>query len=42
MTMRESLTDSQIRDLILVILDENRTMTVATVRADGWPQATVV
>lgn len=29
-------------DLVRRILDENRTMTVATVRADGWPQATIV
>lgn len=27
---------------ILALLDENRIMTVATVRPDGWPQATMV
>lgn len=27
---------------VLEILDENRVMTVATVRPDGWPQATMV
>ncbi|HEY5411880.1 MAG TPA: pyridoxamine 5'-phosphate oxidase family protein [Caulobacteraceae bacterium] len=27
---------------ILQLLDENRVMTVATLRPDGWPQATVV
>src|SRR5579862_2326776 len=27
---------------VLEILSEHRLMTVATVRADGWPQATVV
>ncbi|MEO8453685.1 MAG: pyridoxamine 5'-phosphate oxidase family protein [Sphingomicrobium sp.] len=26
----------------LEILDANRTMTIATVRPDGWPQATIV
>jgi uncharacterized pyridoxamine 5'-phosphate oxidase family protein len=33
---------SGLKDLILRILDDNRTMTVATLRADGWPQATTV
>jgi general stress protein 26 len=28
--------------LVTRVLDENRTMTVATLRPDGWPQATVV
>lgn len=27
---------------VMRILDENRTMTVATLRPDGWPQATMV
>ena len=30
------------RTKILQLLDENRVMTVATLRPDGWPQATVV
>ena len=32
----------ELRDLILRLLDENRIMTLATNRPDGWPQATVV
>jgi nitroimidazol reductase NimA-like FMN-containing flavoprotein (pyridoxamine 5'-phosphate oxidase superfamily) len=32
----------EIRDSIIRILDEHRLMTLATVRPDGWPQATVV
>jgi general stress protein 26 len=31
-----------LRDFIVRILDEHRIMTLATNRADGWPQATVV
>jgi general stress protein 26 len=31
-----------LKDLILRILDENRVMAIATVRPDGWPQATMV
>ncbi len=34
--------DPQLKDTILNVLDENRIMTVATVRPDGWPQATIV
>lgn len=30
------------RQKILALLDEHRIMTVATVRPDGWPQATTV
>lgn len=33
---------AELRDHILRILDTHRIMTVATNRADGWPQATVV
>ena len=33
---------AELRDLILRILGENRIMTIATNRDDGWPQATVV
>ena len=32
----------QIRRKILAILDAHRIMTVATLRPDGWPQATTV
>jgi nitroimidazol reductase NimA-like FMN-containing flavoprotein (pyridoxamine 5'-phosphate oxidase superfamily) len=32
----------QLRDLILTLLNENRVMTIATNRPDGWPQATIV
>ena len=35
-------TDNARKAKILAILDENRIMTVATVRPDGWPQATMV
>jgi len=31
-----------LKSRILAVLDENRVMTVATVRPDGWPQATMV
>jgi nitroimidazol reductase NimA-like FMN-containing flavoprotein (pyridoxamine 5'-phosphate oxidase superfamily) len=34
--------DDEIRRKILKLLDEHRIMTVATLRADGWPQATTV
>ncbi len=34
--------DQQIRKKILALLDEHRTMTIATLRPDGWPQATTV
>jgi general stress protein 26 len=34
--------DPDLRTTILEILDECHDMTVATVRPDGWPQATVV
>jgi general stress protein 26 len=33
---------TELRDRILRLLDTHRIMTVATNRADGWPQATVV
>ena len=32
----------ELRDFIVRILDEHRIMTLATNRADGWPQATMV
>ncbi len=34
--------DADIREKILTILDKHRIMTVATLRPDGWPQATTV
>src|SRR6476646_9990301 len=34
--------DDGIRGQILSLLDQHRIMTVATVRPDGWPQATTV
>lgn len=34
--------DDQIRRKILALLDRHRIMTVATLRPDGWPQATTV
>ena len=34
--------DEEIRKRILTLLDQHRIMTVATLRPDGWPQATTV
>jgi len=34
--------DEKIREKILALLDQHRIMTVATLRPDGWPQATTV
>ena len=34
--------DNEIRRKILELLDQHRIMTVATLRPDGWPQATTV
>ncbi len=34
--------DNDIRRKILELLDQHRIMTVATLRPDGWPQATTV
>ena len=34
--------DEPIRQKILSLLEQNRIMTIATVRPDGWPQATTV
>ena len=34
--------DQHLKAKILSILDANRTMTIATLRPDGWPQATKV
>lgn len=34
--------DEEIKKKILALLDQHRIMTVATMRPDGWPQATTV
>ena len=34
--------DEEIRQKILTLLDQHRIMTIATLRSDGWPQATTV
>lgn len=34
--------DESLRQKILALLDEHRIMTIATLRPDGWPQATTV
>ena len=34
--------NKQIRNKILALLDQHRIMTIATLRPDGWPQATTV
>jgi nitroimidazol reductase NimA-like FMN-containing flavoprotein (pyridoxamine 5'-phosphate oxidase superfamily) len=34
--------DEQLRKKILTLLDQHRIMTLATLRPDGWPQATTV
>ncbi len=34
--------DEALKNKILALLDEHRIMTIATVRPDGWPQATTV
>jgi nitroimidazol reductase NimA-like FMN-containing flavoprotein (pyridoxamine 5'-phosphate oxidase superfamily) len=34
--------DGEIRQKILKLLDQHRIMTIATLRSDGWPQATTV
>jgi nitroimidazol reductase NimA-like FMN-containing flavoprotein (pyridoxamine 5'-phosphate oxidase superfamily) len=39
---KETQMDDAIRRKILALLDEHRIMTIATVRPDGWPQATTV
>ena len=38
----ESNMNEQIKQKILTLLDQHRIMTIATVRPDGWPQATTV
>jgi nitroimidazol reductase NimA-like FMN-containing flavoprotein (pyridoxamine 5'-phosphate oxidase superfamily) len=39
---RELQMDEVIRTKILALLDQHRNMTLATLRPDGWPQATTV
>jgi nitroimidazol reductase NimA-like FMN-containing flavoprotein (pyridoxamine 5'-phosphate oxidase superfamily) len=34
--------DEEIKQKILSVLDQHRIMTIATLRPDGWPQATTV
>ena len=34
--------DEELREKILALLDQHRIMTLATLRPDGWPQATTV
>jgi len=34
--------DEEIREKILSLLDQHRIMSIATMRPDGWPQATTV
>src|SRR5438045_9660781 len=34
--------DEEVRRKILTLLDQHRIMTIATLRPDGWPQATTV
>jgi nitroimidazol reductase NimA-like FMN-containing flavoprotein (pyridoxamine 5'-phosphate oxidase superfamily) len=34
--------DEEIRRKVLTLLDQHRIMTLATLRPDGWPQATTV
>jgi nitroimidazol reductase NimA-like FMN-containing flavoprotein (pyridoxamine 5'-phosphate oxidase superfamily) len=38
----EATMDEALRQQILTLLDQHRIMTIATLRPDGWPQATTV
>jgi nitroimidazol reductase NimA-like FMN-containing flavoprotein (pyridoxamine 5'-phosphate oxidase superfamily) len=40
--MRERVMEQEIKRKILALLDQHRIMTIATLRPDGWPQATTV
>lgn len=42
MTTTTPSTDADLKGAILAILDENRIMSLATNRPDGWPQTTMV
>jgi nitroimidazol reductase NimA-like FMN-containing flavoprotein (pyridoxamine 5'-phosphate oxidase superfamily) len=41
-TVEDAAMDEVIRQKILEVLDGHRIMTIATLRPDGWPQATTV
>jgi hypothetical protein len=41
-TAVEMLMDDSMKQKILALLDSHRIMTIATLRPDGWPQATTV
>jgi nitroimidazol reductase NimA-like FMN-containing flavoprotein (pyridoxamine 5'-phosphate oxidase superfamily) len=38
----EMIMNEEIRKKILNVLDQHRVLTIATLRPDGWPQATTV
>ena len=38
----EATMEEEIKNKILTLLDQHRIMTIATLRPDGWPQATTV
>ena len=40
--VRSATMDAAMRDRIVGLLDSHPVMTIATLRPDGWPQATVV
>jgi nitroimidazol reductase NimA-like FMN-containing flavoprotein (pyridoxamine 5'-phosphate oxidase superfamily) len=42
LTINENSMDEAIKSKILELLDQHRIMTLATLRPDGWPQATTV
>jgi nitroimidazol reductase NimA-like FMN-containing flavoprotein (pyridoxamine 5'-phosphate oxidase superfamily) len=42
MTEANTAADDLLKTEVLTLLDENRIMSLATVRSDGWPQATMV
>jgi PPOX class probable F420-dependent enzyme len=42
MSKSAQIADRDLKAKVVALLDENRVMSVATVRPDGWPQATMV
>lgn len=42
MSEAAEVTEPELKARVIELLDENRIMTVATIRPDGWPQATMV
>jgi general stress protein 26 len=42
MSKSSAPSEVELKAKVLAVLDDNRIMTVATVRPDGWPQATMV